>query len=335
MSRCRRARLVALLALALAACAPDGPEPVVTGACAGRPEGDLRVDRVVLVTLDGVRWQEIASGVDRRFGRGLPPKKARALMPSLYRLIDSGAGFVEGMRTSAPRPVSLPGYREILTGRVSRRCRDNNCPPIDEPTLLDELFGAGVPPYEIALLASWELLDRAATAKPESAMVSSGRRRDPAARVEYRTDAETASLALDYLVQARPRFLHVALGDTDREAHAGRYAGYIAALEAADAFLARLRATLEALGGESVIVVTTDHGRGPSFRHHGGERDGSDRVWLVASGGPIVPRGLIRPRGPRRLADIAPTLRLLLGLPADRSRAAGSALTELLVPGDS
>jgi phosphopentomutase/2,3-bisphosphoglycerate-independent phosphoglycerate mutase family metalloenzyme len=339
--------------LVLLGCGPAHVDPPPL-ACEPRPDDGWRVDRVVLVTIDGVRWQELAYGVDPRLGPSLPRRDARALVPTLYALAQRGVGIVGEMRTSAPRPVSLPGYREILTGRRGGSCVDNFCPPIDEPTLLDELVESGVPGDAVAEISSWEGLERAAAARPDVALLSTGRhggatrvrlatdagaralldtaaeRHDYDAHPDYRRDADTTALALRYLLAAKPRLMHVALGDTDVHAHAGNYAGYLEALVAADAFVAEVLAATEALGGETVVIVTTDHGRATGFRDHGRPGDGSERVWMIAAGGPIPGRGFVRPATMRRLADIAPTVRTLVGLAADGSERGGAPLPELL-----
>ncbi len=344
-------RLVALCLVAAGCGAPRADAPL---ACAPRPDAGWRADRVVLVTIDGVRWQEVANGVDPRLGPSLPRRDGRALVPTLYALADRGVGIVGEVRSSAPRPVSLPGYREMLTGRRGGACADNDCPPIDEPTLFDELIGNGVPADELALVSSWEGLERAAAAGPELPLLSTGRhggatrarlaaisgagalldaaaeRHDFVAHPDYRRDADTAELALRYLVAARPRFLHVALGDTDEHGHSGNYAGYLAALAAADAFVARVLEATRAMGGDTVVIVTADHGRAANFRDHGRPGDGAERVWLIAAGGPIPARGFVHPAATRRLADLAPTVRAIVGLPPDASADAGSALVELV-----
>src|SRR5262245_1253105 len=67
--------------------------------------------RLVLVTLDGVRWQDT-------FGA-----HARELLPNLYgRVIDRGValGAATPLSASGPNFVSLPGYRELLSGRADR-----------------------------------------------------------------------------------------------------------------------------------------------------------------------------------------------------------------------
>ncbi|HEX9100698.1 MAG TPA: hypothetical protein VF997_00775 [Polyangia bacterium] len=334
---------VALFSLVLAWCVIGcaAPEP---RALAPRPAG-WRVDRVVLVTVDGVRWQDIAAALD---GDSLLE------LPSLRGLAERGVALVGDVQSSAPFPVSLPGYREILTGRRGAGdCLDNECAPIAEPTLLDELAAAGCAPAEVAEVASWEGLALAAAAEPARVVVTAGRhggatralvavdcessdrlqaaaaRRDFVDHPDYRRDADTMELALGYLAAARPRWLHVALGDTDIHAHAGNRRGYLDALVAADALVGRIGDALDRIGGESLVVVTTDHGRGPDLRDHGKVGDGSARAWLVAAGGPIAPRGRVHAAAPYRLADLAPSLRALLGLAADDDARAGHAIPEL------
>jgi arylsulfatase A-like enzyme len=123
----------------------------------------------------------------------------------------------------------------------------------------------------------------------------------------------------------------VALGDTDEHAHRGDYVGYLESLREADRFIGELVRTLAALdryGQETTIVVTTDHGRAKSFHGHGGTD--SARVWLMAAGGAILPRGAVAANRPVRLADVAPTFRALLGLEPERSPRAGSPIDALL-----
>jgi hypothetical protein len=317
---------------------------------AARSTGPVEVERIILVTVDGVRAKDV-------LGDG-----ARARLPNLWRLVDRGValgapGLGAPLLASGPRFVSLPGYREILTGRRGDGCVDNECAPLAEPSLLDDArlalgFGTG----DVALVASWPTLQRAATIDPASVTMSVGRRGGPTrARLavtpaaaellargadvasfpgedDYRPDALTAPLALEYLRAARPRLMVVALGDTDEWAHRGRVADYFRSLAAVDDFLGRLDAEVAALdadGGRTLVVVTSDHGRAANFRDHGRAPE-SQPVWLVAAGGPVVPRGLVAAAGQRRLCDIAPTLRLWLGLAADESPRAGVPIPELV-----
>ena len=310
------------------------PRPIAARASQSRPT-------IVLVTIDGARAIEVLDG---------------ARMPNLRRLTERGVALGAAgapMVASGPRFVSLPGYREILTGRRGGTgCTDNECPPIDEPTLLDELRGAGAPDAgDVAVVASWEIIERAASPAAASLAMSAGRHGGAAraalavstatradlergARAsawpghgDYRPDALTATLALDVVAAAHPRVLWVALGDPDEYAHRGDRDGYLAALAAADRFLGRLAGAVGL--DDALFFVTADHGRAANFRDHGDAPESSG-VWLVAAGRGIPARGFVRTGELHRLADIAPTVRALVRAPADASPRAGAPIPELV-----
>ncbi len=151
-----------------------------------------RTDRVVLVVIDGVRWQEVFFGVDPLLAAqaGLSGDEEvgpTELAPNLHALAQRGValGGPNGapVLASGPNFVSLPGYTEILTGRPSA-CQENDCPPHTRPTLLDD-FGRAPPrvagaalasqPTNVAAVTSWEVLARASASDPEAAAISSGR----------------------------------------------------------------------------------------------------------------------------------------------------------------
>ncbi len=152
---------------------------------------------------------------------------------------------------------------------------------------------------------------------------------------DFRPDRLTAEIALRYLERAAPRFLFVGLGEPDEYAHQGQLPWLLSrvASAAADHALAGLVETLGRMGERgrrTSIFVTTDHGRSSAFRDHGGYAPESGRVWLVASGGGIPETGPMRSFEPHRLADIAPTMRALMGLPADEGAFAEWAIAGIL-----
>jgi arylsulfatase A-like enzyme len=151
--------------------------------------------------------------------------------------------------------------------------------------------------------------------------------------LDYRPDRYSAALALQYLVAERPRFLFIGLGDTDEYAHRHNYRGYVSALQAADQFVGQLMDTLATLGdygAETTVIVTTDHGRAAGFSGHGGDAPESRRVWMFAAGGAVPAVGFADTSRVIHLADIAPTIRLLMGLAADGSAGAGTPVVELI-----
>jgi hypothetical protein len=324
---------------------------------------------VVVVTVDGARWEEVFRGVDPALGRayGLRESEvvdARSLVPNLAGLT-AGYGAALGapevgveMRASGPNFVSLPGYTELFTGRGPSACRDNACGAIAEPTVIDDLaLRFGCSPEDAAVVTSWPDIGRVAAMRPDCSSMSSGRhggfhldrfrptradaeRFDADARADpfpghgdFRPDHLTAARAVAYLERYEPRFMFVGLGETDEYGHRADYRGYLTALSEADRWVGALAQSLSRMamrGRRTALFVTADHGRAKSFVEHGAAYPESARVWLVAAGTEITPRRFPAGGRARRLADVIPTARRLLGLTPDRSERAGSVLSELL-----
>jgi hypothetical protein len=318
--------------------------PTSTRASSVQPNDALAA---VLVTIDGVRWQEIFGGVDARLAEAAHlPRSAgggpRELVPNIYRLFFEGGTvlgdprFGDGIRPLGPRFVSLPSYVELMTGARSS-CRANGCFPLVDRTIADEIAATpNAVDGSVAIFTSWEQIGRTAAMDRGRVLVRAGR--EPREEVPsypgtdaYRADEVTEALAIEHLIAHRPTFLWVALGDTDEFGHRNNYRGYLRALRGADAFIGELAAHLDEMGeygARTVLIVTTDHGRDPGFADHGGEASGP--IWLLARGGPIPKRGVMATREPRRLRDVAPTLRALLGMPTRTCDACGAPMSELL-----
>jgi arylsulfatase A-like enzyme len=206
------------------------------------------------------------------------------------------------------------------------------------------------------VFSSWDRIERVASADTADLVLSTGRTRvsnEPALRDDeatsallnegraaaafpgkagFRPDRFTAALALRYLETRRPRLMFLGLGEPDEYAHRGDYPGYLAALRAADRTLGELFEALDRMGPRgqrTTVFVTADHGRARDYRFHGRRFPESARVWLLAAGGDVTARGLVRSERSHRLADLAPTLRVVLGLPPDEAPAAGAPIEEL------
>lgn len=312
--------------------------------------------RLVLITLDGVRWQDVVG--------------PNALsLPNLARLV-AGDGLLLGgsgreVHLQNASRVSLPGYRELFTGRVDPGCSSNRCSPLEMETLFDH--AARKEGAQVAVVASWEGLRHATSASAHPAFFRSAGRRDPESPVlarhlpsvgalidrgdratpapghdDYRPDAFTTAIALEVLERLQPDLLLVGLGDTDEWAHRRDRRRYGVALERADEFLGAVMAMVDEQDGcppphdgrpctsrRTTIVVTTDHGRSARFHDHGGARE-AGRIWLGMRG----PRFSAAAPVPGAVAatDLAPTLAVVLGLDATAFSAEGVSLRFALSP---
>jgi hypothetical protein len=104
-----------------------------------------RAQNVVLMTLDGARWQDVFTGMDesllkagapagtdvrtlpayKQFSGATPAERRERLMPFLWRTLLADQGFIAGDRTAGSlvtvtnrHRFSYPGYSEILTGQA-------------------------------------------------------------------------------------------------------------------------------------------------------------------------------------------------------------------------
>lgn len=294
----------------------------------GAPEGDP----VVLVTLDGVRAEDVFAHGDR--------------LPNLNRLARERGmavgipGVGAGMFASGPHFVSLPGYAEIFSGTTTHGCADNDCAGVSSPTLLDEA-AKQVGRDNVAAFSSWERLPRAVSITPRDYVISAGRHgghrldvldADPVLAQlrahglsdgpwpgvdDFRQDEATARLALRYLARHRPHFLFLGLGETDEYAHHNDYAAYLRALVRADRIVGDLLAALQQMGERgrrTHVVITTDHGRAHDFQSHGGFAPESSHVWLIAAGPRLIVRGPQSSAHPLHLRDVAPMLLDWMGM---------------------
>ena len=328
-----------------------------------------RPKTVVVIVIDGARWQEIFGGTDRALAKihALPESALRdgpELVPTLHGIIESGGvalgapGHGEPIAASGPAFLSAPGYIEIFSGRPATDCLSNRCLYSGERNLLDQLAEhSRGRPGDVAVFASWPGMLRTVGRDSRDVLVSAGRRGrknldpvlgDPeAARLyaraaqapsypgqhDYRPDRHTAELALHHLRRHRPRFMLLSLGDADKFGHANMYRRYLEALRESDKVVAQVAHALDELGAQgwpSTLLITADHGRDRRCREHGRGYPESARSWLIARGAGIVDRGYVSAPHPRRLADIAPTVRALFGLQADDGTDAGTPLVELL-----
>lgn len=348
--RVLRMVLASVAALSLSCTAPTTPRPVQPGtlrelrAPLGVETDPELPHTIVLVAVDGVRWHDVFQGVEKSRARALGFRSdeilnARRLVPNLSSLADSGLALGTdgtGMKANGPGFVSLPGYMEMLTGAATP-CLDNDCSAVGVSTIADELASEpDTGPLDVAVIASWDRIERAAAKHPENLIVSAGRhhgatrerlRFDRVAADlfdrgtddgpgpgtgDFRRDRSTAAIAIHYLRTQRPRFLFIGLGETDEYAHKGDYRGYLEALTQADEAVGNVASVLseyEREGRRTTLIVTTDHGRGADFAGHGSYAPESGNVWMIAAGAGISRSGRATFARPHRLSDVAGMIR--------------------------
>jgi hypothetical protein len=160
----------------------------------------LKVENVVLVTADGLRWQELFTGIDPllmkektasmadagqlrdRLWADTPEQRRTRLMPFFWQEL-APKGVVLGnlnknssvVVTNRFR-VSYPGYSEILTGRAQDEAIKGN-DKIQNPqmTVLEFLrTRLSVTPEKVALFASWDVFPYIAESKRGAIVINAG-----------------------------------------------------------------------------------------------------------------------------------------------------------------
>jgi hypothetical protein len=168
-------RLLASLGLA-AALAVSIAAPVAAQGAAQR-----RTENVVLIVTDGVRWQDLFRGPERRlmsrvsggvgdttalireFWRDDPKERRRILFPFLWGEVERrGALFGNQDLGSVARitntfKFSYPGYSELFTGFADPRINSNSYPPNPNVTVFEWL--AQQPRFrgKVAAVATWDV----------------------------------------------------------------------------------------------------------------------------------------------------------------------------------
>ncbi len=126
----------------------------------------LAAEKIVLVTLDGLRWQELFTGIDesllnsaeftksedalrKDYWDNIPERRAPKLMPFMHGTVFKQGAFVGDLRhgscaeVSNRKNFSYPGYSEILTGVVDHSIDSNDKVPNANKSFIELLRDSG------------------------------------------------------------------------------------------------------------------------------------------------------------------------------------------------
>jgi dienelactone hydrolase len=139
-----------------------------------------RTENVVLITTDGLRWQEVFGGAEealltkeagvsepadlrREFWRETPAARREALLPFLWTvLVRSGQIYGNGplgsvARVTNGRNFSYPGYNELLSGRADAQIDSNDKKNNPNVTVLEWLNTREPYRGKVAAFGSWDV----------------------------------------------------------------------------------------------------------------------------------------------------------------------------------
>jgi hypothetical protein len=277
------------------------------------------------------------------FWRDTPEKRREALLPFFWNEI-AAHGQIYGNRNKGSiaqvtngKKFTYPGFNEMLTGfpdpRINKNAKLNN----PNVTVLEWLHRKEPFAHRIVGFANWDVHPYVLNAQRSGIPVWTGFDTNlpakPGSRLELIQQLERdtipywkdmsfdsfyAHAAMEYIKEAKPRIVWLALGETDEWAHNGRYDMYLFAARCADTYareLWELAQSLPQYKDKTTILITCDHGRGSGpdlWRDHGAKIDGAENIWLAAIGPDTKPLGERTNAAPIYQKQIAATLASLL-----------------------
>lgn len=242
---------------------------------------------VVVITIDGLRWQEMFGGanaeyfkkekdgapgvIEQRFSGATPDARRAVLMPFIWGTV-AAQGQIFGDPAKQSRShltnglwFSYPGYNEMLSGAADPRIDSNDKQPNPNITVLEWLNGRPGFIGRVAAFGAWDVLPSILNTTRSRIPVGTGFMPVPAPASEqarainqlaadlppywdYGTfDAPMVYAAIDSLRTSKPRAVYIMLGEGDEWAHGGRYDLYLDAAFRADRFIRRVWETLQSM----------------------------------------------------------------------------------------
>jgi hypothetical protein len=245
-----------------------------------------KTKNVIIVTMDGMRWEEIFGGIDfdllnnKRYTHDSADMAAKywdensvirrqKLFPFLWTTVASH-GQLYGDRNNSsqvnnanPYWFSYPGYNEIFTGYPDTAVNSNDKNRNQNKNVLE--FINAQPEYKgrVAAFSTWDVIpyilnkwrsgvyvnsdsDALPDKIDQSALINDIQKLSAKPHGE-RLDILTYISAREYLKAYKPRVLYISFDETDEYAHAGQYDQYVGSAHAEDGMLADIWTTIQSM----------------------------------------------------------------------------------------
>ena len=304
---------------------------------------------VILITLDGVRWQEFFNGSDPLLNKDVSQSYLGNSFPIFWKKHAQNSTIFGHRESKSPMtvdgtPVSLPGYKSIFLGH-DHDCNDNNCGRVLTETFPERIARElKLNKYQVAGFSSWGKIELALEHDPGNIFVNTNitdvddetvdsvidslnalqKLDPPKGWGGARRDIYTWAQGMYYLQKHQPRFLYIGLDDSDEYGHLNQYEKYLATLHQYDKWIDELITQLKSMGDYGInttIIITTDHGRGKGKKWTG-HADFSwnphiftgKHIWCAMLGNQVKPLGIVKKVKGKSHQSIRPTIELLFGL---------------------
>jgi len=239
----------------------------------------LKTENIVIVTLDGMRWQEVFSGADsallknkkytkdssgtsKNFWADDATERRKKLFPFLWSTI-AAQGQLYGNRWQSnkvdnanPYWFSYPGYNEIFTGYPDTAVNSNDKIWNKNINVLEFINGQKKYAGKVAAFSTWDVFPYILNAQRSGIYVNADvdTIKFPTPQLQLindmqflttrpigvRPDIFTYFAAREYMKTYQPKVLYIAFDETDDFAHAGEYDQYLKSAYSQDAMIADL-----------------------------------------------------------------------------------------------
>jgi hypothetical protein len=245
-----------------------------------------KTENIIVVTLDGLRWQEVFGGIDSvlmnvekhsgsskelkaKYWENDAVARRAKLFPFFWNMIGV-KGQLYGNRwlgnlvdVANPYRFSYPGYNELFTGYPDTAVNSNNKVWNKNINVFEFLNQQKGYKGKVSAFATWDvfpyILNRQRSGMYINADFDSLKFDTPEFKIindiQYlttrpigvRPDVLTYVAAREYLKKFKPKVLYIAFDETDDFAHAGMYDQYIMSAHAQDNMIADLWKTLQSM----------------------------------------------------------------------------------------
>lgn len=262
---------------------------------------DKKPERLIIVTIDGLRWQDVFRGIDQQIVKDPTTKGSlntvekiyssrEQLMPFFWKVLSKKAALYgnqdlgSSVLVSNPYHFSYPGYSELLCGKVDLKINSNGYPENPNKNIFDVLIANASYKNKAAAFGAWEAFSRIFHESTANYPVFSSFKPYKNSKSKNTTlinsmlensfkpwfedeslDVFPHTMAMDYLKTQKPKAVFIGYGETDEWAHSGNYRYYLDAMKNTDQFLSELWdfiQTTPEYKDNTVLLVTVDHGRG-------------------------------------------------------------------------
>ncbi len=238
-----------------------------------------KTENIIIVTLDGMRWQEVFGGADKvllkdkrytkesfstsqKFWNENINLRRKKLFPFLWNVVATqgqlygNRNYDNKVNNANPYKFSYPGYNEIFTGYPDIAVNSNDKILNKNENVLEFINKQKNYKSKVAAFATWDVFpfilnksrsglyinadDDSLAFNNNNLTLINDMQTLSAKPIDVRLDVLTYFAAREYWKAYQPKVLYIAFDETDDFAHAGEYDQYLKSANAEDRMIENL-----------------------------------------------------------------------------------------------